>query len=470
MLVRARAYGIETEYGCMLKKHGKIADSFEWPTNFLRDYLYRSADRGSSIVYGSSRVWHGNGSLTYIDTGDHPEHASPEARSVQDMVIYAQAGDRIMRDLFCVPCDEGLLILLFKNNIARGIDGGIVVFGCHENYSAHLTDNPWHLTHDQWIYSHPSFQSFIVSRQILDGTGSWDPQGNFFLSQRARCVGGWRNVPMLICTKTFSNTSRVHLTYGDSSMLDMSVFLKIGTTSLMLSLLEQNCLPDIACTDPMGMLREVSEGGPHERVMYLVSGVKMSAYEIQVYHWEAVRSALQEATFDCDEVEAESALILNRWEQALNAIGNNDISWMLGRIDWATKRWLVEQEIADHPHASAEIRNTIDLIYHSIGNGSMRERIHARWPERRFAADKEIASAMIYPPTGTRAQMRSMAIRTAIMRSMQNELCIDWHGISLAAGCDALEFKMSDPLDPYTDSFESVERMFENRKRLLNAP
>lgn len=463
MHVRDRVYGIETEYSCMLKRNGKPLDSSEWPKNFLRDYLFRSADRTSSIVYMGGRTWHSNGSLSYIDTGDHPEHASAEARSVYDAVIYSQAGDRMMRDSFCVSCDDGLSILLFKNNIAPGIDGGVVIFGCHENYLAHLSG-------DSWIYSHPSFISFIVSRQILDGTGSWDDEGNFFLSQRARCVGGWRNVPMLIGTKSFSGTSRIHLTYGDSSMLDMSVFLKIGATSLMLSLLEQNGLPDIVCTDPMGMLREVSESGPHERVMYLVSGAKMSAYEIQVRHWEAVRHALQRATFDSDEVAAESKLILNRWEQALNAIGNNDIPWMLGRIDWATKRWLVEQEIARHPDASIDIRNTVDLFYHSIGSGSIRERIHACWPNRRLVTDREIISAMIHPPAGTRAQMRSAAIRMAIARSMQHELLVDWHRISSQYGNKNYPtFEMNDPLNSYENSLELVERMFEHRKRLLDA-
>lgn len=467
MLVRRRAYGIETEYGCMLKENGKILASFRWPNNFLRSRIYRSADRQKCIAYATARLWHSNGSLSYVDTGDHPEHSSPEVQSVRDAVIYSQAGDRLMRDLFRNAYNDTLDVLLFRNNIASGLEGGIVTFGCHENYLAYLGD--------KWdAYNQNHFIPFVVSRQILDGTGSWDNKGEFFLSQRARCVGCWSNVPMQIAIKISSGLPRVHLIYGDSNMLDMSAFLKVGTTSLVLSLLEEGLLPDVTCVDPMITLRNISKGGPHERVMYMHNGKSASAHEIQVRYWEAARRALAGAMFDSDDVAAESELILKRWEQALNAIASNDIKWMLGRIDWATKQWLAEQEIMRRNHcdayAAAEIRNTVDLMYHSIADACMRERIHGRFPERRLVTDEEITFAMSHPPVGTRASMRGAIVRAAIDHSMQYTLVsFNWHLVSVNTDKGLCEFRMDNPLNSYEASLAAIKNMFDGSQSAMSS-
>ena len=453
MRVPDRAYGIETEYGCMLKQDGKILLHKEWPHEFLRNYLYRYADRGSCAISGIKRLWSVNGSLTYIDTGDHPEHACPEARSVRDAVIYSHAGDMLMRKLFGDKGSAEPQVLLFKNNIAHDEDGTIRTFGCHENYSAYA---------DQAAYHHLSFPPFLITRQILDGSGCWNEHDTFFLSQRARALGPYsRCVPML---KT-DDGGRVHLTYGDSNMLDCAAFLKLGTTALMISLIEAGCMPDMGCDSSMAQdLFDVSRGGAKERILFMGGGGKMSALELQFRYLAAARRGVSQATFQSDEVAAESELILQVWEQALNAIANNDRAWMVGRLDWATKQWLAEREIArsgkNGQYGVREMHNTIDLAYHSIMYSSMREHIYARWPEQRLVADAEISYAMENPPKGTRAQLRGAAIRTAIALSRQHELGINWPSIAFYSKHDPqlFTFHMVDPLHTYEDLTESLKR------------
>ena len=357
MRVPDRAYGIETEYGCMLKQDGKILSDKEWPREFLRDYLYRYADWGSCAISAMRRLWSVNGSLIYIDTGNHPEYASGEARSVRDAVIHSRAGDMLMRKLFGDKDSAEPQVLLYKNNIAYDEDGTIRTFGCHENYSAYA---------DQAAYHHPSLSLFLITRQVLDGAGYWDKNDRFFLSQRARALGLYsRCVPKL---KT-EDGGRVHLTYGDSNMLDCAAFLKLGTTALMLSLIEAGCMPDMGC-DLIRVqdLFDISRGGVKERILLMRDGSKMSVLELQIRYWEVARHGISQATFQSDEVAAESELILQVWEQALDAIANNDRAWMVGRLDWATKLWLAEREIArcgkNGQYAIREIRNTVDLTYH----------------------------------------------------------------------------------------------------------
>ena len=137
---------------------------------------------------------------------------------------------------------------------------------------------------------------------------------------------------------------------------------------------------------------------------------------------------------------------------------------MVGRLDWATKLWLAEREIArsgkNDLYAMREIRNAIDLAYHSIMQPCMREHIYARWPERRFATDAQIRHAMENPPKGTRAQLRGAAIRTAIELSRQHELGLDWPTIKFTSQQDfhLFTFHMPDPLDTYGYLTESLKR------------
>ncbi|MEK9194759.1 MAG: proteasome accessory factor PafA2 family protein [Patescibacteria group bacterium] len=470
MHIPDRVYGIETEYACMLKKDNQILDAAQWPKSFLLNHMSQYADRTSCVFTADFKIWHSNGSLSYLDTGNHPEHASAEARSVRETVLYSQTGDRIMQDLFHIMRADGLHVLLFKNNIAPDFDdmSTMRTFGCHENYLVHA--KAWEIYRHRnriWdVYNHKSFIPFVVTRQILDGTGSWDHNGRFFLSQRARCVGGWQDIALSINVKFSEGSPRVHLTYGDSSILDMAAFLKIGTTSLALSLVEGNCLPDITCVNPRMALLDVSQYGPREKVVYLHSGEKMSAYEIQVLYWETIRRACKDAIFDSDEVAAETEIILLRWEQALNAIAANDMKWMFGHLDWATKQRLAEREIInsrDHDTVThAGIRKTIDLYYHSIADGCMRDRIYARFPERRLFTNEEIAHACANPPARTRAKARAMAIRMVIALVPQCIYTIDWHEIRLDTGRGFCEFKMDDPLNSYEDYIEAIEKNLKN--------
>ena len=178
MYVPDRAYGIETEYGCLFKRHEQIVSS---PYEFLRKYLLRYADQRLYAFSASSRIWAVNGSLTYIDTGNHPEHSSPEARSVRDAVIYSQAGDMLMRKLFGDDNLTEFEVLLFKNNIAHDEERTLKTFGCHENYSGYA---------DEAAYNHPSFTPFLVTRQIFAGSGCWDESGVFFLAGLGRGRSG----------------------------------------------------------------------------------------------------------------------------------------------------------------------------------------------------------------------------------------------------------------------------------------
>src|SRR5262249_51470454 len=88
-----------------------------------------------------------NGARLYLDTGFHPEYATPECDDVAELVCHDKAGERIVENLRHQAekrlREDGLPgnILLFKNNT----DSAGNSYGCHENYlvSRDVSSSAW---------------------------------------------------------------------------------------------------------------------------------------------------------------------------------------------------------------------------------------------------------------------------------------------------------------------------------------
>ena len=188
----------------------------------------------------------GNGARYYVDHA-HPEYSSPECRTIRDAVLYDVAGEHIVRESMNKAngrLPDGVDISLFKNNS----DGKCNSYGCHENY----------LVSREIPFSQLAamITSHFVSRQIFCGagkvgrespTGSTDPRG-YQISQRSdffeeviglettmkRPIVNTRDEPHCDALKY----RRLHVIAGDANMSQYATFLKLGTTALILSMIE----------------------------------------------------------------------------------------------------------------------------------------------------------------------------------------------------------------------------------------
>ena len=94
-----RIFGIETEYGVTCTFRGQRRLS---PDEVAR-YLFRRV-----VAWGrSSNVFLRNGSRLYLDVGSHPEYATAECDSVQQLITHDRAGERILEGL-CVDAEQRL--------------------------------------------------------------------------------------------------------------------------------------------------------------------------------------------------------------------------------------------------------------------------------------------------------------------------------------------------------------------------
>src|SRR3972149_3681592 len=126
--MKRRIFGIENEYGLTCTLNGQRRLS---PDNVAR-YLFEKVIPGAR----NANVFLENGARLYLDTGFHPEYATPECDNVEELVIHDKAGERIVEDLLHQAekrlREDGISgnILLFKNNT----DSAGNSYGCHENY------------------------------------------------------------------------------------------------------------------------------------------------------------------------------------------------------------------------------------------------------------------------------------------------------------------------------------------------
>lgn len=448
-----RVYGLEYEYGTTREdKQGRLRVNIMSPSRLLQAIEHSVLNK-----HPRTRIWHSNGSCSYVDAGEHPEHATAECRSIREAIAYAKAGDILMNRIFSQPDSEGVL-KLFKNNLGydeNGIFSRFSSFGCHENYlmtNGELLKKP--LT---------ELIPMLISRQIIDGAGWWQRRGAYLFSQRAMIMTrgvststmGERGIITSRSTHDTGKSPRLHLIPGDSNILEFPIYMKLGIGSLVLSLLEAGLCPVIPCMNPVASMQCIA-ADPNPLTPYIGSTDQnsKSAFEVQSIYLEAVRRELCRGTFDSEETEAELKHIAICWEQALHAIFSRDTEWMLGRFDYATKKYLIEKEIKRKKITSRSQQMTLkkdfDIYYHGISDCTLQNRMNKFWASRRIVSDEEIQRAVYEPPQRTRARLRSRFIRYACEHKLTDRIYLDWW----VAGCSydtAHAFMLEDPLE-----FESV--------------
>ncbi len=421
-----RIFGLENEYGVTCTFRGQRRLS---PDEVAR-YLFRRV-----VSWGrSSNVFLRNGARLYLDVGSHPEYATPECDNVVDLVAHDKAGERILEGLL-VDADrrlreEGIAgdIYLFKNNT----DSAGNSYGCHENYLV--------ARHGEFGRLADILIPFLVTRQIICGAGKvlQTPRGAVYcVSQRAEHI--WEGVSSATTrSRPIINTRdephadaerfrRLHVIVGDSNMSESTMLLKVGTTDLVLRMVEAGTvMRDLTLENPIRAIRDVSHDMTGRRKIRLASGREMSALEIQHEYLAKARAFAE--TRGIDKI---SARVLDLWERAVRAVETDDLDLVAREIDWVTKYQLIERyrNKYDLPLSSPRVAQ-LDLAYHDVHRGrGLYYLLQRRGAVERVCSDLAIFEAKSVPPQTTRARLRGDFIRRAQER--RRDFTVDWVHLKL---------------------------------------
>ena len=150
---------------------------------------------------------------------------------------------------------------------------------------------------------------------------------------------------------------------------------------------------------------EVYSRAERQWVVRLESGETISATDIQARFLAAAQA-------HCAGQDEETDWVLAQWEAVLTDL-RGDYAKLVGRVDWASKLWLLESfREAEQLEWHDPTLKSLDLEYHNLRSdrglyfGLLEE---GRVP--RMTTDKAIALAMEHPPRNTRAFGRGELVR-----------------------------------------------------------
>jgi proteasome accessory factor A len=422
-----RIFGLENEYGVTCTFRGQRRLS---PDEVAR-YLFRRV-----VTWGrSSNVFLSNGARLYLDVGSHPEYATPECDSLVDLVTHDKAGERVLEGLLVDAekrlREEGIAgdVYLFKNNT----DSAGNSYGCHENYLVGR--------HGEFSRLADVLIPFLVTRQIICGAGKvlQTPRGAVFaVSQRAEHI--WEGVSSATTrSRPIINTRdephadaeryrRLHVIVGDSNMNECTTLLKVGTTDLVLRMIEAGAgLRDLSLENPIRAIREISHDITGRRKVRLASGREASALEIQEEYYSKARDFVDRRKLATPVVKR----VLDLWERTIKAIDSGDLSLVEREIDWVTKLRLIERYRQKHNMSLTHPRIAqLDLAYHDIHRRrGLYYLLERRGAVERVCHDVAIFAAKSVPPQTTRARLRGEFIRRAQER--RRDFTVDWVHLKL---------------------------------------
>ena len=450
-----RIYGLENEYGiiCTPERRGGKALSIQ---NAVM-YLFREIISGR--MYPD--VFLENGARFYQDIGCHPEYATPECDNVIELLTHDKAGERIIERL-SVTAEKKMRfdgffgkISVFKNNT----DTPGNTYGCHENY---LMDRrvSFRQLASQLI-------PFFVTRQVFTGAGKVirTDRGKYVISQRAQHIREEISIATttargIINTRDEPHADRekyrrLHVIVGDSNMSEFATFLKVGTTAIVLRMIEDNFIRQrLALRNSVKAIQEISTDTTCTRSIEFENGKRLSAVELQWQYFECAKQYFEQA-----ESDPITEQVMEKWEYVLKCLEVNPL--LLDReLDWVIKKKLVETYVAsrDLKWDSNDVL-MLDLQYHNIRREGEKKKtglyykLEKNDQVERIVTNEQVDKAMHLPPDTTRAKFRGRFVKLANERKI---LCgVNWSYIQLYEPYQKL-FLSTDPLK---SEYEEASRM-----------
>jgi proteasome accessory factor A len=381
-----------------------------------------------------------NGARYYVDHA-HPEYSTPECSDALELVRYDKAGERILARSIEAAADvlpPGQGVVVYKNNSDRKGNS----YGCHENY---LMDRAVPFTRiAQHITPH------FVTRLVYTGAGKVGSEApgsgavdvRYQLSQRAeffeeevglettlkRPLVNTRDEPHADAQKY----RRLHVIVGDANLAEVSTYLKVGVTAIVLAMIEDDEMGegDLTLANPVQAHRQVSYDFSLSRPLELQSGKRMTALELQWEELDRARKWAESRGLDAvgEDVGRD---VLRRWEDVLAALEADPMT-LANQLDWVAKYQLVDAYRERHGLSWGDARlAALDLQYHDVRPGRS---LFARLGTERLVTEDAVVAAVSEPPTTTRAYFRGKCLQR-------------WASSISAANWDSLVFDLGqDPL------------------------
>ena len=338
---------------------------------------------------GMANVILPNGARLYVDHA-HPEYSTPEVTSPLDVVRWDKAGELVMaeaaRRVATMP-GVNAPINLYKNNT----DNKGASYGAHENYLMSVG-----LGQDGRL---PGFQL--------------SQQADFFEVEVGlettlkRPIINTRDEPHADADRY----RRLHVIIGDANLSEISTYLKVGTTALVLAMIEDGFLPDdLTVAQPVRELHEVSHDPSLRHLIRLADGRRLTAVQLQAEYYDRARKFVDDR--QGEDADEQTRDVLERWESVLSRL-EADPYQLAGELDWVAKlRLLSGYRDRDGLDWDAPRLQLIDLQYSDVrADKGLYHRLVARGAMQTLLPAQAAQWATSAAPEDTRAYFRGECLR-----------------------------------------------------------
>jgi proteasome accessory factor PafA2 len=264
---------------------------------------------------------------------------------------------------------------------------------------------------------------FFITRQIFAGAGRLGVgqdgrKAEFQISQRADFfeveVGLETTLKRpIINTRDEPHADperfrRLHVIVGDANLSDTATYLKMGTTAIVLSMIEAGFLRDRGWTPihPVAEMHAVSHDTGLSHAIGLTDGRSLTALQIQQ---EFLDSAHE---FCSQDLDAQTEHVLGEWQRVLDGLAKDPAS-LAHELDWLAKLALMEGYVRRDGLSWDSARlQLVDLQYADVRpDRGLAGRLEERGLLRRLFSDEEVLAAVDHAPEDTRAYFRGECMR-----------------------------------------------------------
>jgi proteasome accessory factor PafA2 len=355
---------------------------------------------------------------------------------------------------------DGSQLVVYKNNS----DGKGNSYGAHEKY---LMDRAAPFSR---IVA--GVTPHFVTRQIFAGAGKVGAETavhdgthvDFQLSQRAEFFEEQVGLETTL-KRPIVNTRdephadphryrRLHVIVGDANLAEVATLLKVGTTSLVLAMIEDDISGSrsLALADPVTAMHDVALDRNFTKPLPMEDGSTATALAVQWELFSLARKYADDRGLDCMGDEAVGEEVLKRWESVLHGLETDPMS-LSRQLDWVAKLQLIEAFRERHGLDWDDQRlAAVDLQYHDLRPSRS---LFARLDTERLVTEESVVTAVTEPPRGTRAWFRGQCLKR-------------WPAAVVTANWDSLVFDLgTDPLrrvpmmDPLKGTAEHVEELLQ---------
>jgi Pup amidohydrolase len=291
--------------------------------------------------------------------------------------------------------------------------------------------------------------AFLVSRPVVSGTGTVFEDGRFGLSEKGpdtrrvirqsalpagRAIFDTGNLmkglamPALLefggLWRLFRPEQRMQLGLADANLCQAAEYIRVGATTLIIDMAEAGALDDAPrLKRPIAALHAIIADPTLKAEVALRAGGSMTALALQRWYLERAEAWVSAAAVP----SLEAPEVLRLWREALDAL-RDDPGSLVGRLDWVTKRYLIERAAPEGPPVA---RKKIDLRYSELGEGYLAQ-MEAAGLAPRLVSPEEAWEAVFRAPADTPARQRGRLVQQ--LADADETVGVGWDTVRIGGG------------------------------------